>query len=357
MNTNLFNFSSKLTRFNNIKDILYKFPKNFKVNNNIIINNYINIDANYFVVKPKGISSYLWFTYYENNFVCILIFLNSSDILSDKNEFYYYFIDFCDELCFNNTLVHGYYIYSNKKNLTSYFIIDNIVNYNNFNYIIQSEAYKEYLLQKLNIYDIILNKIVCQEFYKIKIPLIVNNINDLYINLYKLNYNIYSITCYSKNKYLGNYLYKNINNLNTKNLNNNFQKETIANFRIEPCIEQDMYRMFIINDLNKEKNEEFYDYALINNYKTSVIMNNIFRKIKENKNLDFLEESDSDGEFEDISPYKFINQNIKNDIIECYFNNKFKKWIPINLAKNNIIIKKSLLINLFKLKKKYFHNI
>ena len=98
--------------------------------------------------------------------------------------------------------------------------------------------------------------------------------------------------------------------------------------------------------------EIFYDYALIDSYKTSVFMNDLFRKIKENKNLDLLEESDDEEEFENIDLEKYVNLG-KSYIIECFYNKKFKKWIPKNLAKNNYIIDKNK-INLIKNKNKIF---
>ncbi len=57
-------------------------------------------------------------------------------------------------------------------------------------------------------------------------------------------------------------------------------------------------------------------------------MNKLFRNIKENDNLDLLEESDDDEEFEDISSTKFVDLE-KELIMKCVYNRKFKKWEPI----------------------------
>ena len=81
-------------------------------------------------------------------------------------------------------------------------------------------------------------------------------------------------------------------------------------------------------------------------------MNSLFRKIKENKNLDLLEESDSEDEFENTSLEKYVDLN-KSYIIECIYNKKLKKWIPRNLAKNNYIIDKHKL-NLIVYKNKIY---
>ena len=66
-------------------------------------------------------------------------------------------------------------------------------------------------------------------------------------------------------------------------------------------------------------------------------MNKLFRNIKENENLDTLEESDDENEFENNNPNKFVDLN-KNYNIVCSFCNKFKKWVPLRLADNNLLV-------------------
>ena len=82
-------------------------------------------------------------------------------------------------------------------------------------------------------------------------------------------------------------------------------------------------------------------------------MNQLFRTIKENNNLDLLEESDSEEEFENINIDKFVHLN-KNHYIECEYNNKFKKWMPRNLSNNKLVTKNNLQLILGR--KNYFIN-
>lgn len=89
----------------------------------------------------------------------------------------------------------------------------------------------------------------------------------------------------------------------------------------------------VINDIynlyTKEKGGElkFHSIAFIPDYKTSVQMNNIFRKIKENGNLDLLEESDDETEFEDMRYDKYVDLE-KTEQMYCVYHPKFKKWVP-----------------------------
>ena len=53
--------------------------------------------------------------------------------------------------------------------------------------------------------------------------------------------------------------------------------------------------------------------------------------IKENSNLDSLEESDEEEEFENIQIDKFVDLN-KIIKMRCIFNYKFKKWVPVSVV-------------------------
>ena len=58
------------------------------------------------------------------------------------------------------------------------------------------------------------------------------------------------------------------------------------------------------------------------------MMNTLFRKIKENDNLDALEESDDEDEFENDHADKFVSLET-NYLMNCKFNHRFKKWVPV----------------------------
>jgi hypothetical protein len=100
-----------------------------------------------------------------------------------------------------------------------------------------------------------------------------------------------------------------------------------AIFKITPDIEPDIYHLFIY----KNGKEEYHDLAFIPNYTTSVMMNKLFRNIKENDNLDALEESDDEAEFEDTRDDKYVYLNRSYKMV-CEYNCKFKRWTPLRLA-------------------------
>ena len=95
-------------------------------------------------------------------------------------------------------------------------------------------------------------------------------------------------------------------------------------FVIRPDAQNDIYYVLRSADEPITANTMI---AHIPNYKTSVMMNSLFRNIKENRNLDALEESD-DEEEEALGPLALVDLN-KCVQMSCIFNARFKRWQPV----------------------------
>jgi len=61
-------------------------------------------------------------------------------------------------------------------------------------------------------------------------------------------------------------------------------------------------------------------------------MNQLFRRIKENDNLDALEESDDEEEFHDDNVNKFMNENVHYLYMQCRYDYKFGTWHPLDVV-------------------------
>lgn len=92
-------------------------------------------------------------------------------------------------------------------------------------------------------------------------------------------------------------------------------------FNIQPDVIDDIYMIYDMNTHN------FIGNVLIQTYKTSVYMNSIFRNIKENNNLDLLEESDDESDFENVEQEKYITCREKQ--MKLVYNERFKGWEPL----------------------------
>jgi hypothetical protein len=94
-------------------------------------------------------------------------------------------------------------------------------------------------------------------------------------------------------------------------------------FIIRPDAQNDIYYVLRSADEPITANTMI---AHIPNYKTSVMMNAVFRNIKENRNLDALEESDDEEEA--LGPLALVDLN-KCVQMSCIFNARFKRWQPV----------------------------
>ena len=208
------------------------------------------------------------------------------------------------------------------KLVINHFFIEDI--YFNSGYDLKSKNHYD----KLNIIkNILQNKIKQVKIHHSDIvfglPIITNQRNKIEDKLKDIPYNIYCI----QHRYL-----KNNNTYFNEKIN--IVQEYNRIFVVKAEISCDIYKLFVKNKIKKQLEE--HSIAFIPNYKTSVYMNSLFRNIKENDNLDLLEESDDEEEFENIDIDKYVDIN-KQMIMLCKFSHKFKSWIPIrHLDKGDI---------------------
>jgi hypothetical protein len=116
-------------------------------------------------------------------------------------------------------------------------------------------------------------------------------------------------------------------------------------FQVTADIQFDIYNLFAFG---KNKVPVFYNIAYVPNYKSSVFLNGLFRNIRENKNLDYIEESDDDDDFQNLAEDKYVDLS-KTLLMECVFHTKFKRWIPIKVVDN-----RSKVVHIGQLVRDYF---
>ena len=122
------------------------------------------------------------------------------------------------------------------------------------------------------------------------------------------------------------------NELGINIIREKFRPEAI--FKVTAIIQDDIYNLYCYDSKQKTY---LYGNAMISSYKCSVMMNSLFRKIKENDNLDLLEESDDEEEFENINENKYVDLN-KTLLMKCVYSERFNKWEPVEVVKNNLKI-------------------
>ncbi len=103
-------------------------------------------------------------------------------------------------------------------------------------------------------------------------------------------------------------------------------------FKIIADMQYDIYHLYA-----KGADHHQYIYtgvAGVPTYKTSVYLNSLFRKIRENTNIDYIEESDDEEEFQKTDLNKYVDLNKEIEMV-CRFDFKNKKWVPFQVSSEN----------------------
>ena len=332
-----------------------------------------NENYNLAIAIPNGIKYFLWFSFYENKDVCYLMELNRDKKICKVSII---------NTIFHNSLSFGTIFYGTiidveepttqmaEKVAKKYFVIEDIYYYKGV------PLHNICFGEKLGFINHLFEKMVVQQFPEqnnyglsciITLPLMwwhkINNtsIEQFDTSAYLTKYIQYrslnkilpylnvliksSLNCFTKKIIQGTLGSANTPNTISRNSENgtpNFDtidfildfKKTQYNlssvFKVIPDLQFDIYHLLAYNNSSPTK-FVYYGVAYIPNYKTSVFMNSLFRNIRENKNIDYIEESDSEDDFQNIYLDKYVNLN-KSLLMECVFNFKFKKWVPIKIA-------------------------
>ena len=268
-----------------------------------------------YVLIPKGKKHIAWFTYFQDKRVCIFIEVT----LGGQKQINEMFIvpQSYDKKLVLGTLFFGTVFNIDKK---KYYSIENIHYYKGKNIENNNEKYKLSLIKNILEKELkscfFTNKGICMAM-----PIIDSKFENCVETAKLLSYKIHSIqnrNLHGKNNNYSSTLFKQIDDDIKSKI-----------FIVKAQLQNDVYDLYYYKSGELKK----YDIAYIPDYKTSTLMNNIFRTIKENVNLDALEESDDEEEFENINEDKFVDLN-KCVKMECEFNKKFNKFVPIKIMEN-----------------------
>ena len=340
-----------------------------------------NIEYDLCVAIPYGKKTFVWYTFYNNSPICLLLELNRDNLVNDNISVF---------------------PTSEKDKIPKDFELGTILSGTMYEEIEESdvidptkETQKIFLIDDIHMYKGIVISKWCFHFktgylydffqtqptlQKMALSILWNSNTSSEIPP-KIPYNIrfiqyrsskqilphYNVSTNKKPLWNPNIISDNLKENSTKigmNNNNNNNNSTTkkikintnwnfnfsrpiykrnAFFWIKADLAFDVYYLGAIQD----KNIIYCQNALVLNFKTSVLLNTIFRNIRENQCLDIIEESDDEVEFEDVREDRFVDLN-KECIMECYFHFKFKKWVPTRIVsteeyKNQIVLLPTLL--------------
>ena len=326
--------------------VLQKFPK-FELSYENITHKKVH-NANVILAIPEGKRFFTWFTSYNHENICFSLEIDDNNKIKNIKKLNTSFMD-----CLLGTIFYGIMF---KYNDISCFSIEDIYYYKGQNYIHTPYSNKLQLLKAIFTNEIS-QSLLNNRFTVFGMPLVYSDFKLLLTDIQNLPYKISQLKFrfFEKNnsRKIMTMNYYNQIDKKTEQIDKKIvqkdtyqrdtsqrdtsQRDTYQNqrdknkktaiFKIMAGTEPDIYNLFI----TKNGNEEYYDIAIIPDYKTSVMMNSLFRNIKENINLDAIEESDDETDFEDgrEDKYTYLDRSFN---IKCEFNYKFKRWIPISLA-------------------------
>lgn len=284
------------------KQLIDRFPPLELSYENIL---HKKVYADIYVVIPSGKKSFVWFTYWQDKNVCFLLLLNDKNNICDVKHY---------PVCFDtklslNTVMYGT-LFSN--NALTHFSCEQLFYYKGIN------TNKNTIMQNLNILKDMFDSDIKQvaytnDFLILGMPIMKTKFEHALACINGLSYNIHGIAFYNIN---------NNSTLGIYKINKSSTQEAV--FEVKALLDADIYELYCLNNIK-------HGIAFIPSYKCSVMMNSLFRNIKENMNLDLLEESDDEEEYENNNSDKFVDLT-KSYNMRCVYNRKFKKWQPVEVT-------------------------
>ena len=317
----------------------------------------------YYIV-PKGPKALVWYTYWKEQNVCLLIKLNERGNYSDVQLFSTVFADelALGTIIYGTTFFHQAHMQSNthvqsntQTHSQTYFTCEQLYYYKGLN--VAKKNYQERVQLLLDMFT----KQVEQVAYTknsliVGLPIICETYEEALAQL-EQPYKTYGIAAMGQNAASAHGAATHATSFAATHVKPTAPIEYIkptapaptayapagptsfaygkAVFKVKAGLAADNYQLYTLED-------KFYDTALVPTYKCSVFLNALFRNIKENANLDLLEESDDEEEFENTQIDKFVDLE-KTVIMECVYSKRFKKWQPMKITQAKLTSLKELL--------------
>ena len=342
--------------YNQLKQLMFRYPK-FELCYETVSQKGILKSYDYCIGIPTGKRYVVWNTFYNDKDVSYLMDLNKDKQISRAIILKKYEMNLMSQ----NTIVFGTIIEDDDIN-NKIFLIDDIyyfkgVNIKNASFSSKLSYIKEYIIYMnqlehdyLFAFPCIWKYIKKENDYELPYSINENIINNIGYEIHHIQYRSFEqivpyINVYNNKRWeLNNKKIPTqplISDLETNLLTqykmiysidwNKPQYKYTTNFLIKADLQNDIYHLFAYGT---KKKIIYYNVAFIPDYKTSVMMNEIFRNIRENKNIDYIEVSEDEEDFENITFDKHVNIH-KSVPFECIYSRKFKKWIPVSKIKED----------------------
>ena len=285
--------------------------------------------SDFVIAVPRGQKCFAWFTVYKTQNVCILLEIGDHKKINKVKMV---------TTCFHSELSYGTVFYGTLfyHQRSPFFTTEDLFYYKG------KSVFSSSFDKKLSLFHTIFSSEIKQYSYfhgniVFGLPLIARSYAEIYKKIIELPYPVKHIhfVYHTNKRYIVEYSGQPIIEEKEKEKEKEKvqqriykKKSSVVVFKVKPDIQNDIYHLYYADEEGKES---YFDIASIPDYKTSVMMNTLFRTIKENINLDSLEESDEEEEFENDQVDKFVFLQ-KELLMVCTKQYRFHKWFPIRIA-------------------------
>lgn len=313
--------------------VMKRFPQ-FELSYETISHKKVHSDYDVCLAIPVGKKAYMWFTFYEDRDVCILLELNREKRIGKATVLPY--------LC-PKELQYGTVIYGTITGPTGPFIIEDIFCFKGIS-LQKSDFYEklQFLLQAMDLFKPLhiflpTMQLVGSSFDRQSATtgcLSFDRQSMINSSIHHLQYRSFRKIMPYVNELITRKIEPIRNTISMPSVStvmpdfNKPQYKYPTVFQVTADIQYDIYHLYAYG---QKSQPVYYNIAYIPNYQCSCFMNGLFRNIRENKNLDYIEESDDEDDFQNTAEDRFVDLK-KVILMECLFHPKFKRWVPMRVV-------------------------
>ena len=277
------------------------------------------VPADLFQVMPAGRRCFVWFTYdkFNGGNTCYIVYNHKGE-----QTFEQVIAAFDDELAYG-TVFSGVLISPRNNSDQRIFCID-FVSYYKGVYVRHNNFQKKLFTLSKVFNKPELSNVSANKVMKFALPIFCRTFHEAQGYMGKLPYKTQGVRLIN---------YKDKEPLGDVTLVASELEEQTFVFMVRPNQEPDSYSLFGID--KETGHRKYVGKAIVCSYEESKKLNLLFRIIRENDNIDLIEESEDEDTFEDISEQKFIKKNV-NIKMYCRSNPKFRKWELVSVAPLNV---------------------
>jgi hypothetical protein len=301
-----------------------RFPKDVELS----LDNYLpgKVQADIYEVLPVGKPAFLWFTFFENGHAAFVV-------TNTQRGYRYEIVKACfdDELAYG-TILSGVFTIRSKEDGTphSFFCANDVVMYKGVDMRHGTNFQRLDTLSRAFGNNEVGNLGPTDGVITIKTTMMSTDFTVAQGHLNTSPYPAYGIRMFNMRDY------KSIGIL-PATTGRSISKDIRSVFLVRANSDPDSYSLFgKRSDTDARYGKEMTNLtnvglALVPSYSDSVRMNILFRNIRENVSLDYIEESEDEDEFQDINPIKYLIDGAEHKM-NCYFSKGCNRWVPESIA-------------------------